>query len=1046
MSASDDEALVERCSAEFDRANARAGHGAASRAVVKQLLRCGARCASAREFVEQARRFSHGFAQGGEAADAALGTLFRDIRARVGEVASLAGGQPASVVSSSSSLSSSAAGSRGTGSGGGGAGQDSEFDRQFYGVEEGEAAAFLGSEQRWQERQAAVAVRQQQQQQQQQGTASQRARQAASQREQSAWEDSLLSRSGAGPSGGGALSLGGDESAEKVHIVVHGDKPPFLVGDVQWDAAPANAQVVREEKCDMAQAALRGSTVVAKLRESNARTKMQHKFWELGGSRIGAAMGVGGGEAEYGQSAEAAAEASLRALEAEASAAIGISGSISARAEIRRVRESLPVYGVRGDLLRCVRGNQVTVVVGETGSGKTTQLTQYLREDGMCRGAGGARLMIGCTQPRRVAAMSVAKRVADEVGCEVGLAVGYAIRFEDCTCEATEIKYMTDGVLMRETLSSRDLDGYACVVMDEAHERSLFTDVLFGILRGVVKRRLDFRLVVTSATMDADKFADFFGGAATFYIPGRTFKVDTFFAKSVVADYVEAAVRQALEIHLAHPEGDILIFMTGQEDVAATCQLLAERAEALAGDNKAGIPELLLLPMYSQLPADLQSRIFERARKGQRKCVVSTNLAETSLTVDGIKYVIDCGFCKLKVFNPRVGIDALRITPVSQANANQRAGRAGRTSEGFCWRLYTSGQFARELLPAQVPEIQRTNLANVVLLLKSLGVSDLLSFDFMDPPPRDNIVASMYHLWVLGALDNQGALTALGKNMARYPLDPPLAKLLLTAQELRCANDALTVVSMLSVPEVFYRPQERAEESDLARERFQVPESDHLTLVNVYNLVQRNGFSPAFCAKHFIHLKSVRKASEVRQQLQSMIKDAEMDAAAHGATPGAAAPRVGGTSVGSWDLVRKAICSAYFVNAARLKNVTQYTNLLNGAPTTLHPSSALCGSGETPEYVVYHEMVLTNKEYMRTVTAIDPLWLAQMGPMFFSLKGHRSQAQHRVALAAEQHQHHGDSDQDEQGPAIAPSRAPKPPSGIAGLDLAAKKKKRKLGL
>jgi pre-mRNA-splicing factor ATP-dependent RNA helicase DHX38/PRP16 len=405
---------------------------------------------------------------------------------------------------------------------------------------------------------------------------------------------------------------------------------------------------------------------------------------------------------------------------------------------IKQQREFLPVYTVREQLLSIVRDNPVVVLVGETGSGKTTQITQYLHEDGYTQYG-----LIGCTQPRRVAAMSVAKRVSEEMACELGATVGYTIRFEDVTSPETVIKYMTDGVLLRESLVEHDLDRYSCIVMDEAHERSLNTDILFGILKGVVARRRDLRLIVTSATLDAEKFAAFFGSVPVFTIPGRTFPVEVFWAKTPVEDYVDAAVKQAIQIHVSHPPGDILIFMTGQEDIECTCAVIVERIKAIGE----GVSPLLVLPIYSMLPSELQAKIFQKAEGGARKIIVATNIAETSLTVDGILYVIDSGFAKLKVYNPKMGMDALQVFPESRAAANQRSGRAGRTGPGRCFRLYTESAFRAELLAATVPEIQRTNLGNVVLLLKSLGVDDLLQFDFMDPPPQDNLLNSMYQLW-----------------------------------------------------------------------------------------------------------------------------------------------------------------------------------------------------------------------------------------------------------------------------------------------------------
>ncbi len=284
--------------------------------------------------------------------------------------------------------------------------------------------------------------------------------------------------------------------------------------------------------------------------------------------------------------------------------------------------------------MRIIRENQVIVVVAKTGSGKTTQLAQFLHEDGYTQYG-----MIGCTQPRRVAAMSVAKRVSEEMECKLGGTVGYSIRFEDCTSSETKIKYMTDGVLLRESLNEGDLDRYSAIILDEAHERSLSTDVLMGLLRKILQRRRDLKLIVTSATMNADKFAAFYGGAQTFTIPGRTFPVDVLFSKTPCEDYVDSAVKQALSIHLSHPKGDILVFMTGQEDIEVTCQVIQERLGQI--DDA---PPLLVLPIYSQMPADLQAKIFDTAENGERKCIVATNIAETSLTVDGIMYVVDAGY------------------------------------------------------------------------------------------------------------------------------------------------------------------------------------------------------------------------------------------------------------------------------------------------------------------------------------------------------------------------------------------------------------------
>ncbi|GIL69699.1 hypothetical protein Vretifemale_520, partial [Volvox reticuliferus] len=810
-----------------------------------------------------------------------------------------------------------------------------------------------------------------------------------------AWEENRLITSGVVRLKEVSLNFT-DEDEARVMLLVHDTKPPFLEGKVVNNKQADIVLPLKDPTSDMAVIARKGSGLVKQVREKKDQHKSRQRFWEVAGSKMAEITGLTADEAAAAAEAEAkrmeedkdegdykaASQFKTHLKKSEAAS------EFSRSKTIEQQRRSLPVYTVRDDLMQVIRENQVVVVVGETGSGKTTQMTQYLREDGYTKYG-----IIGCTQPRRVAAMSVAKRVSEEMGVELGAEVGYSIRFEDCTSDKTIIKYMTDGVLLRETLINEDIDNYSVVVMDEAHERSLNTDVLFGILKRVVGRRRDFKLIVTSATLDAQKFSDFFGSVPIFTIPGRTFPVDILWSRTVQEDYVEAAVKQAITIHLRDGPGDILIFMTGQEEIEATCFSLAERLEHMRS-NGSEIPELLILPIYSQLPSDLQAKIFDKAAEGVRKCIVSTNIAETSLTVDGILYVIDTGYVKMKVYNPKMGMDALQVLPISQAAAGQRSGRAGRTGPGTCYRLYTESAFRHEMLSMNVPEIQRTNLANVVLLLKSLKVHDLLEFGFMDPPPRDNIVNSMYNLWVLGALDNTGGLTSLGRQMVEFPLDPPLAKMLLSGAQMGCSNEVLTIVSMLSVPPVFFRPPDRAEESDAAREKFFVPESDHLTLLHVYNQWKNNGYRGDWCERHFLQPKGLRKAKEVRQQLADIMTQSGITI----------------TSAGSdWDIVRKAICSAYFQNAAKFKSVGEYVNCRTGMPCHLHPSSALYGLGYTPDYIVYHELVFTTKEYMQCVTAVEPEWLAELGPMFFSVKevggslleSKRKQRADKEAMAAE---------------------------------------------
>jgi len=788
------------------------------------------------------------------------------------------------------------------------------------------------------------------------------AKQAARKKDNEMWEKNRMIRSGA------VTKLDYDEDFEeegeaKVHLLVTNIIPPFLDGRIVFTKQTEPVIPIKDPTSDMAIVSRKGSRLVRVHREQAERKKAQKKEWELAGTKLGNILGIEKTDDREDKDQDDRTDfrenqkfADHMKVDQE-----GGKTEFSKKKTIKQQREFLPVYAVRQQLLQLIRDNSVIIVVGETGSGKTTQLTQYLHEDGYTKYG-----MVGCTQPRRVAAMSVAKRVSDEIGTELGDDVGYSIRFEDCTSEKTQIKYMTDGILLRESLREPDLDMYSAIIMDEAHERSLNTDVLFGLLRSVVARRRDMKLIVTSATMDSEKFADFFGNVPTFKIPGRTFPVEVMYSKNTVEDYVDAAVKQAIQVHLTADEGDLLIFMPGQEDIEVTCDTIKERL-----DEVDDAPGLAVLPIYSQLPSDLQAKIFQKAPDGLRKCVVATNIAETSLTLDGIMYVIDCGYCKMKVFNPRIGMDALQIFPVSQANSNQRSGRAGRTGPGQCYRLYTERQYREELLAATVPEIQRTNLANVVLLLKSLGVENLLQFHFMDPPPEENILNSMYQLWILGALDNTGQLTNMGRKMVEFPLDPSLSKMLIISEEMRCSLDILIIVSMLSVPSIFFRPKGREEDSDAAREKFQVPESDHLTYLHVYQQWKANGYSAQWCADHFIHIKALRKVREVRAQLKEIMESQKMELVSCGT---------------NWDVVRKCICAAFFHQAAKLKGIGEYVNARNGMPANLHPTSALFGMGFTADYVVYHELIMTTKEYMHTATAVDGYWLAELGPMFFSVK------------------------------------------------------------
>jgi pre-mRNA-splicing factor ATP-dependent RNA helicase DHX16 len=630
-------------------------------------------------------------------------------------------------------------------------------------------------------------------------------------------------------------------------------------------------------------------------------------------------------------------------------------------ATIEDTRKSLPMYTYREQILAAVVDHQILIVVGETGSGKTTQLPQYLHEAGYTKGG----LKIGCTQPRRVAAMSVAARVAEEMGVRLGQEVGYAIRFEDKTSDKTVLKYMTDGMLLREFLTEPDLGGYAALMIDEAHERTLHTDILFGLVKDIARFRPDLKLLISSATMDAQKFSKYFDDAPIFNIPGRRYPVDVHYTPQPEANYLAAAVTTIFQIHLSQPAGDILVFLTGQDEIEAAQQNLEDTARKLGSRA----PELIICPIYANLPTDLQAKIFEPTPPKARKVVLATNIAETSLTIDGIVYVIDPGLVKENVYNPRTGMESLVVTPCSRASANQRMGRAGRVGPGKCFRLYTKWAFYNELDENTTPEIQRTNLNSVVLMLKSLGINDLINFDFMDAPPADTLIRALEQLYALGALNDKGELTKIGRQMAEFPTDPMLAKAVLAADKYGCVEEVLSIVAMLSeASALFFRPKDKKIHADSARARFTNKEGgDHLTYLNIWDQWLDADFSPIWAKENFLQQRSLTRARDVRDQLAKLCDRVEVTLSTCGISDHVA--------------IRKAITAGFFPNAARLqRGGDSYRTVKNGMTVYLHPSSVLMES--RPKWVIFYELVLTSKEYMRSNMPLEPEWLVEVAPHY----------------------------------------------------------------
>ncbi|CAK7909541.1 pre-mRNA-splicing factor ATP-dependent RNA helicase-like protein Prp2p [[Candida] anglica] len=645
---------------------------------------------------------------------------------------------------------------------------------------------------------------------------------------------------------------------------------------------------------------------------------------------------------------------------------------ISEASSYKAVRESLPVFSYRERFLSTLESHQILIVVGETGSGKTTQLPQYLHEAGYSKG----NKKIGCTQPRRVAATSVANRVADEMGCKIGQEVGYSIRFEDESSDKTVIKYLTDGMLLREFLTDPELSSYGALMIDEAHERTVSTEIILSLLKDILKVRTDLKLVVASATMNAQKFSTFFDDAPVFNIPGRRFPVDIHYTKAPEANYIQAAITTVFQIHTTQERGDILVFLTGQEEIETMQESLEEAATKM--DLKSSDNQLLICPIYANLPPEQQSKIFEPTPPNSRKVVLATNIAETSITIEGVSYVIDPGYVKENVFNPISGMESLVVVPCSRASADQRAGRAGRVGPGKCFRLYTKWSFYNELQANPTPEILRVNLTSIVLLLLSMGVTDLIGFDFMDPPSPDTLMKSLELLYALGALNAKGMLTRVGRQMVEFPIDPMFAKCLITSSRFGVTQEILSVISMLGESSnLFYRPKDKKEAADKCKEKFHQEQGDHLTLLEIWKEWVDTGYSSQWCQDNYVQYKTLKRAREVREQLSRLCIKAGISVDQKDE------PRADSIT----QMIQKSITSGFFPNIARLSKMgDSFRTLKKNQAVYIHPSSSIFPTKPPPKLLLYHELVLTSKEFMRNCMLVDDRWLSELAPHYYNDK------------------------------------------------------------
>ena len=645
----------------------------------------------------------------------------------------------------------------------------------------------------------------------------------------------------------------------------------------------------------------------------------------------------------------------------------------------------LPISKYEEELVKAVSENRCVIITGETGCGKTTQLPQFLHHAGFTKQG-----IIGVTQPRRMAAISVAHRVSREQDCMLGREVGYQVRFDDCTSPDTRIKYMTDGCLLRELLDDPLLSHYSVIVLDEAHERSLATDILFGLMKDVLDKetgRKDspLRIVIMSATLDVEKFSKFFNNCPIFTIPGRVFPVSINYCCSDDAfdpnklTYTSQVTRIVMDIHLDYAPGDILVFLTGQQEIETACDKIFKAAENIDYEydvHSKHVRGMAILPLYGSLPTEQQQRVFRRPDKGIRRVIVSTNIAATSVTVDGVVYVVDCGHVKQMVYNPRTSLDILEIVSISKSEAAQRTGRAGRTTPGQCYRLY-SESFYSNMKEDTVPEIQRTSLTSVILNLKCLGIANVVDFKYLDPPEERMILEALKQLYYFQAIDNSGLVTHLGKQLVEFPLQPSLSRVLIRSCQLQCEEVALPIIAMLSVENVFIRPSnkkeaERAQQAHKDLEEVGGQTNDFATLLAIYQLAIETNNQHKWCTKHFIHFRAIKTAQNIHQQLASILSRQSIQLESDQTL----------ISAPLSERLRQSLCYGLFCNAARLSPSGRSFRTMDGHGTAayIHPSSTLFGSEASLDWVIYNEIVDTAKTYMRTICPVRYTWLKDLLP------------------------------------------------------------------
>ncbi|PPQ86311.1 hypothetical protein CVT25_005612 [Psilocybe cyanescens] len=641
---------------------------------------------------------------------------------------------------------------------------------------------------------------------------------------------------------------------------------------------------------------------------------------------------------------------------------------------VQEQRKQLPIAKGREALIEEINKNNVTILLGETGSGKTTQVPQYILESGLARNG-----MIAVTQPRKVAATSLAQRVAVEQNVSLGDLVGYAVRFDEKSSAQTRIKYLTDGMIVRELMSDPLLSNYSVIIVDEAHERTLRTDLLIANLKKIQAKRNPktdpkgkgnadtsnpLKIVIMSATLDAEKFSKFYHNAKILYVKGRQHPVKIYHSAESQLDYTDAAMRTFFQIHTDQPPGDVLIFLPGQEDIESLQKSIELYAKQLPSDKS----EVLTCTMFAAQEHSQNNKAFSPTPPNTRKCILATNIAETSITIPGIKYVIDTGKCKEKQYLARIsggGFDTLLTRDITKSSAMQRAGRAGREGTGACFRLYTEDAFNTMAVSGE-PEILRCSLTSSILNLKCLG-QNLEELDLMDKPDLDSmadlkpVASALKTLWLLGAIDNHQKLTPSGRQMALFPLEPQYACAVVASKEYGCTSEVLDIVSVLSASsKLFIDISEQRDAVTEARRKFRHPSGDHLTVLNAVKAYRDIAASEnkhsrrEWCRKHFLNERTFLEARDIREQLV--------------VTCGRIGIDVSVSAKENEDLVIRSMGHGLAGNSAFLQADGTYKQTMGQTIVKVHPGSSLCDK-KVPA-IIYDDLMYTNQIYARGVSSI----------------------------------------------------------------------------